>query len=43
MSPHALAWSGKLTQINGTSIKFVKPYHELPATEGAFAMAAGRP
>jgi hypothetical protein len=39
---YALAWSGKLTQINGTPIKFVKPYHDLPATDGAFAMAAVR-
>ena len=39
---YTLAWSGKLTRINGTPIKFVKPYHELPAADGAFAMAAVR-
>jgi adenylylsulfate kinase-like enzyme len=24
---YRLAWSGELTEINGTSIKFVKPFH----------------
>jgi len=39
---YTLAWSGELKQINGTPIKFVKPYHEVPAVDGAFAMAAVR-
>jgi hypothetical protein len=37
---YELAWSGQLTQINGTPIKFVKPYHDTPVTEGALVMAA---
>jgi hypothetical protein len=39
---YELAWSGQLKQINGTPLKFVKPYHEIPAPGGAFAMAAAR-
>lgn len=27
-----MAWSGQLTQINGTPIKFVRPYHSVGAT-----------
>jgi hypothetical protein len=33
------AWSGALTEINGTPIKFVKPFHALaPAPDGALAL-----
>jgi hypothetical protein len=39
---YTLAWSGQLTQINGTPIHLVKPYHTLPAMTGPFAMAAAR-
>lgn len=36
------AWSRRLTHINGTPIKLVRPFHELPAADGAFAIAAAR-
>jgi len=39
---YGLAWSGELKQINGTPIKLVNPYHQIPAPGGAFAMAAAR-
>ena len=39
---YATAWSGELKKINGTPIKFVKPFHEVPAPGGAFAMASVR-
>ena len=39
---YQLAWSGQLTNVNGTPIRLVKPYHELPEAEGAFAIAAAR-
>lgn len=37
---YELAWSGHLKKIKGTPIKFVKPYHDLPKTDGALAIAA---
>ena len=37
---YRLAWSGEMKTINGTPIKFVKPFHDLPAADGAFAIAA---
>lgn len=36
------AWSGALTHINGTPIRLVRPFHETPTSEGAFAIAAAR-
>jgi reprolysin-like metallo-peptidase family M12B len=39
---YRLAWSGQLAAINGTPIRLVRPYHDLPATDGAFAIAAAR-
>ena len=29
---YQMAWSGQLTQINGTPITFVRPYHTVGAT-----------
>lgn len=38
---YGMAWSGALTNINGTPIRFVKPYHTVAAAvDGAFAAAA---
>jgi hypothetical protein len=35
---YRLAWNGTLTQINGTPIRLVKPFHTLaPVVDGAFA------
>lgn len=39
---YELAWSGELTKINGTPIKFVKPFHSTSAPSGAFAMPSAR-
>jgi hypothetical protein len=40
---YELAWSGQLTKINGTPIRFVKPFHETgAAVEGPVAIAAMR-
>ncbi len=33
---------GALTHINGTPIRLVRPFHETPTSEGAFAIAAAR-
>jgi Matrixin len=39
---YQLAWSGKLTQINGTPIKFVKPFHTIGAAlDHLIAVAPG--
>lgn len=39
---YAAAWSGKLTDINGTPIRLVRPFHEGTAPSGALALAAAR-
>jgi hypothetical protein len=40
---YELAWSGQLTRINGTPIRFVKPFHDSgAAAEGPVAIAAMR-
>ena len=40
---YQLAWSGQLTHINGTPIRFVKPYHESGTlAESPVAIAAMR-
>jgi hypothetical protein len=36
---YQLAWSGQLTHINGTPIKFVKPFHTIGGA--LFAVAPG--
>lgn len=40
---YKLAWNGSLTQINGTPIRFVKPYHTLGAPESMVAVAPAQP
>ena len=41
---YQLAWSGQLTQINGTPIKFVMPFHTLAAQpQGMLAVAQVQP
>lgn len=40
---YQMAWSGQLTQINGTTVKFVRPFHESGAlAEPHLAIAATR-
>lgn len=39
---YAAAWSRQLTDINGTPIRLVRPFHEGAAPSGALAVAAAR-
>lgn len=39
---YQLVWSGQLTKINGTPIRLVRPYHEIPTQPAAIAVAAAR-
>ena len=40
---YQLAWSGQLTQINGTPIKFVKPFHTIGTRSQAVVAVAQVP